>query len=300
MHPAFPPPGRLVDIGGYRLHINIQGQGSPVAVLDSGLTGNTLIWGKSLAAVAGVTQAAAFDRAGYAWSDPAPPGTPRHSQQLVAEQRTLLANAGLPPPYILVGHSFGAINTLVYASTYPDEVAGLVLVDPSHPEMMVRAPGVPSAKTMQRSMQVLAFLGRFGLLRLIGPRFIRFVLPNGPEQLEPADWIALVAFMSAPKEYQTSAREVSFGERSFAMARLAPGSLGDLPLDVLTADAWVTGKPSPMKAAMAPLRTELAALSRRGRHRIVTGCAHGDLPTARPDEVAAAVRWVLEQGATGS
>ncbi len=289
------PPGQMIDIGGYHLHLQVQGSGNPAAVMDSGLAGNSLAWGNALPAVAEVTQAAAFDRAGYAWSEPAPPGTPRHSGQLVSELRRLLIFAGINPPYILLGHSAGAIHALVFAKTYPQEIAGLVLVDPSHPEMMERIPGVPSAQTVKRSMSAIAFLGRLGLLRLLGPLILRQLFPNGERQFPPAIWQALRGFASRSQDYANAAREASDGAQSFAMARATPGSLGDLPIDVLIAEWWVSGRQTAMKKAAAPLHAELAALSSRGRQRIVSGCSHGDLPAARPDEIANAVRWVLAQ-----
>jgi hypothetical protein len=99
---------------------------------------------------------------------------------------------------------------------------------------------------------------------------------------------------SQTKEYQTAAREASMGNENFAQARGSPGSLGDLPLEVLTADWWVTGVQTPMKKAAVPLREEQAALSSRGRHLIVSGCDHSNLPVVRPDAVADSVQHVLE------
>jgi len=294
MKVAPPLPGKLIDIGGYRLHARVLGSGSPAAVMDSGLGGNSLLWGNALPAVALITTAVAFDRAGYAWSEAAPNGTPRTSQQLVAEQRQLLSNAGIHPPYILLGHSFGAINALVFAKTHPEEVAGLVLVDPSHPEMFERVPGVPSGATVQRAMQMVSALGRVGLLRLLGPLMLRQLLPHGKQQFDADSWTALLLFASSARDYANAAREAGAGLESFAQARGAPGSLGNLPIDVLTAEWWVTGKQTAMKAASVPMREELAALSSRGRHRIVSDCAHGDLPAARPDAVAESVRYILE------
>jgi len=292
---VLPPPGQLIDIGGYRLHIQVQGQGSPVAVMDAGLTSNSLFWDNALAAVARVTQAVTFDRAGYAWSEAAPNGTPRTSQQLVAEQRLLLSRAGLQPPYILLGHSFGAINTLVYAKNYPQEVAGMVLVDPSHPEMVERVPGIPSSQAAQRISQAIATLGRLGMLRWLGPLMLRQMLPQGKQQLEPATWAALLRFASSRRDYANAAREAGFGSQSFAQARSAPGSLGDLPIEVLTAEWWLSGRQSVMKAAFVSLHAELASLSSRGRQRVISDSGHADLPASRPDEIANAVSWVIDQ-----
>lgn len=290
------PPGRLIDVGGYRLHLNCQGEGRPAALLDSGLAGNSLVWANTLAALAPITRACAFDRAGYAWSEAAPPGPARTSHQLVAELRTLLTRAGLHPPYVLLGHSAGAIHMLVYAHTYPDEVTGLVLVDPSHPDMFERAPGVPSGQVVARSFRAIAGLGRLGLLRWLGPLLLGQLSPNLARSFAPETWQALLYWSRQAKDYQTAAREASAADESFRAARGTPGCLGDRPLVVLSADWWVTGKMTRLKQAMRLLRDDLAAYSTRGRHEIVSGCDHANLPVVRPDAVADAVKWVIAQG----
>jgi pimeloyl-ACP methyl ester carboxylesterase len=287
------PPGRLIDIGGYKLHLWCQGSGSPAVILDSGLAGNSLLWACVLPLISSQTQACAFDRAGYAWSDPAPDGVPRTSQQIVNELHLALAGASISPPYILVGHSFGAINMLVFAYNFPAEVAGLILVDPSHPEMMERVPGVPSAEAMQRSYAILAGLGRLGLLRWLGPLLMKQLLPQGRQTMPPDAWDALIAFASRPDAYHTASQEASFGRQSFKQARGAPGSLGSLPLEVLCSERWVTGKITPMKRMAAQLHAELASLSSRGRYLTVSNCDHADLPVVRPDAVDDSVRHIL-------
>ena len=288
------PPGRLIDVGGYKLHLWCQGSGSPAVILDSGLAGNSLLWACVLPLISRQTQACAFDRPGYAWSDPAPDGVPRTSLQIVHELRLALADAGVLPPYILVGHSFGAINMLVFAYNFPAEVAGLILVDPSHPEMMERVPGVPSAEAMQRSYGVLASLGHTGLLRWLGPLLLNRLLPQGRQTLPPEAWDALVVFVSRPNDYLTASREASFGRQSFKQARGDPGSLGSLPLEVLSSERWVSGKITPMNRVVAQLHAELAALSTRGRHLTVSDCDHADLPVVRPDAVADSVQHILD------
>lgn len=289
------PPGRLVDVGGYKLHLWCQGSGSPAVILDSGLAGNSLLWACALPLIARQTLACAFDRAGYAWSDPAPDGVPRTSLQTVSELRLALAGAGISPPYILVGHSLGAINMLVFAYNFPVEVAGLILVDPSHPEMMERVPGIPSAEAMQRSYAMLANLGRIGLMRWLGPLLLKRLLPQGKQLMPPDAWDGLVTFVSRQNDFRTASQEASFGTQSFAQARGAPGSLGSLPLEVLRSERWVTGKMTPMKQAAAQLHPELAALSSRGRHLTVSGCDHADLPVVRPDAVAGSVQHILNK-----
>lgn len=289
-----PPPGQRFDVGGYRLHLQRQGQGRPAAVLDSGLAGNSLMWANTLKALAAFTEAAAFDRAGYAWSDPAPAGIPRTSAQMAAELRALLRAAGLGPPYLLVGHSAGAIHALVYTDLYPDEVAGLVLVDPSHPEMFTRAPGVPDGPTIARPYRVIAALGRLGLLRWLGPILLGALLGDSRRHLPPEAWQALLTFSRRSQDYANAAREAESANESFAHAAWALTRLGDRPVEVLSAEWWAAGRGTPMKRAMLGLHRELAGHSTRGRHSLVAGTDHANLPVARPDAVADAVRRILE------
>ncbi|MEZ4710138.1 MAG: alpha/beta hydrolase [Caldilineaceae bacterium] len=135
---AFPPPGQLVDVGGYRLHLYCVGQGSPTVILESGQANSLSVWGWIQPAIAQTTRVCAYDRAGVGWSDRGP--IPRDAQQMVAELHTLLQNANITPPYVLVGHSFGGLVTHLYAAQYPTEVAGLVWLDVEHPEQWARTP----------------------------------------------------------------------------------------------------------------------------------------------------------------
>src|SRR5713226_519244 len=120
----YPAPGKLIDVGGYRLHINCTGTGSPTVILDAGLGGTSLDWSKVQPAVAHFTRVCSYDRAGYGWSDTGP--GPRTSQQIVKELHLLLMHAQISGPYILVGHSLGGLNMRLYAYRYPGEVAGMV------------------------------------------------------------------------------------------------------------------------------------------------------------------------------
>jgi len=126
----YPPPGQLVDVGGYRLHLHCIGQGSPTVVLDTGLGAFSLDWGAVQPHIATSTRVCAYDRAGLGWSDPGP--TPRSPQQFVAELHALLTKGGVEGPYVLVAHSISGKTARLFASQHPDEVAGMVLVDARH------------------------------------------------------------------------------------------------------------------------------------------------------------------------
>jgi pimeloyl-ACP methyl ester carboxylesterase len=119
----------MVDVGGYSLHINCVGQGSPTVVLDAGSGGFSAQWVRVQREVSGTTRVCAYDRAGMGWSEMGP--QPRDAKQITGELHTLLGKAGIEGPYVLVGHSFGGMYMQTYAARYPDEVAGVALVDSS-------------------------------------------------------------------------------------------------------------------------------------------------------------------------
>jgi pimeloyl-ACP methyl ester carboxylesterase len=121
------PTGKLVDIGGYKLHIDIKGKGSPAVIMIAGSQAFSLDWALVAPEIAKITQAVTYDRPALAWSDPGP--MPRTFDQDVYELHTLLQKAGVKPPYILVGHSLGGIIARKFEKKYPAEVKGLVLVD---------------------------------------------------------------------------------------------------------------------------------------------------------------------------
>jgi pimeloyl-ACP methyl ester carboxylesterase len=115
----YPPPGKLIDIGGYRLHFNASGQGNITVVCDAGLSGTSLGWSLVQAKASKFTRVCTYDRAGYSWSDPSP--LKRTSVNIAKELYSLLKKADIPGPYILVGHSFGGANVLLFADLYPQE-----------------------------------------------------------------------------------------------------------------------------------------------------------------------------------
>jgi pimeloyl-ACP methyl ester carboxylesterase len=121
------PPGKLIDIGGHRLHLQCSGESEPTVILESGLGGYSVDWGLVQPQVARFTKVCSYDRASYAWSDPGP--EPRGLRTSVNELHRLLEQAKVKPAYILVGQSWGGRIVRLFAHTYPQEVAGMVLID---------------------------------------------------------------------------------------------------------------------------------------------------------------------------
>jgi len=124
---TYQPPGKLIDAGGHKLHVYATGNGGPAVVMENGSGDFSFIWGLVQPEVAKFTTAVSYDRAGYAWSEAGP--YPRSSSQLAAELHTALQNAGVKGPYILVGQSYGGFLVRAFARFYPNEVAGMVLVE---------------------------------------------------------------------------------------------------------------------------------------------------------------------------
>ncbi|HBY63727.1 MAG TPA: alpha/beta hydrolase, partial [Solibacterales bacterium] len=126
------PPGRLVDIGGFRLHMNEQGNGSPTVILEAGLTSMSAQWAWIQPELAKLTRVVSYDRAGLGWSDPSP--DPRDAHTAVRHLRRMLDAAKIPGPYVLVGHSMGGLFMRLFAHEHRADVRGLVLIDAAHPE----------------------------------------------------------------------------------------------------------------------------------------------------------------------
>jgi pimeloyl-ACP methyl ester carboxylesterase len=171
------PPGEMVDVGGHELHINCIGQGSPTVILDASLGNMSAHWFWVQQAVAKTTCICAYDRTGMGWSESGP--EPRDAEQFSGELHALLEGADIGGPYVLVGHSYGGLYARMYAARYPDEVAGVVLVDSSHPEQYARLP--EGRENYERSKQLFAgapLLARVGAIRL-------FDLNPAPPSLPP-------------------------------------------------------------------------------------------------------------------
>jgi pimeloyl-ACP methyl ester carboxylesterase len=162
-----PPPGKLVDLGTHRLHLLESGRGGPTVVLEAGLMSTVLSWSELHRALAGSFRVVSYDRAGLGWSDLGP--MPRTADRIVDELHTLLQRAAIPPPYVLVGHSFGGLTMPLFTARFPDEVAGMVLVDPVVPAEW-NPPSEHDLKLTRIGAKVCrraAVLARFGLIRFV-------------------------------------------------------------------------------------------------------------------------------------
>lgn len=286
----FPAPGKLVEVGGHRLHIRCAGEGRPTVLLETGALGMSAAWGWVQPQVAVHTRVCSYDRAGLGWSEPGP--EPRNALRITKELRALLKNAGETPPYVLLGHSFGGLLVRVYASQYPEDVAGLLLLDSSHPDQDARFEKVLGKRSFfeARLFALLPALARLGVLRfsLRSTNIASLV-----DDLPPRRAAEAKAFFADTSHQSAAAAEMAVWEETITQARTTR-PLGDLPLVVISAGGIKT--PSPQRRVLLELHGELAALSTRGSHRILAGTTHMSLATSRAHaaQVAEAIRELVE------
>ena len=165
---AYPAPGRMIDVGGHRLHINCIGTGTPTVVIDAGWGDSSVAWSSWVQpAAARTTRVCTYDRAGMGYSEPGP--LPRTAERFAQELHTLLTRAGEPGPYVLVGHSLGGALVRVYAHDYPAEVAGVVLIDSMSASGARPSTSATSTETDSHSIVdwALTLPARTGVLRLL-------------------------------------------------------------------------------------------------------------------------------------
>jgi pimeloyl-ACP methyl ester carboxylesterase len=281
---TYSPPGEMVDVNGHLMHINCVGEGSPTVILEAANLGMSAHWVRVQQQVAQTTRVCAYDRAGMGWSERGP--EPRDARQISSELHTLLKGADTEGPYVLVGHSYGGLYAQMYAARHSEEVAGVVLVDSSHPEQFTRSPeGRAMYEQIRRMGAVIPFLTRLGVIRLTNR------LPAHPD-LPPQQREQIEAFNSSTRQVATTAKEFSATPETSAQVR-SMGSLGDKPLAVITA-----GTQSPDWLEM---QEELAALSPNSIHRVVEVSTHESLLYDRHDAQvsSAAIEQVVEVVRTG-
>ena len=284
---AYPPPGQMVGVGGHSLHINCVGQGSPAVVLDAGSGGFSAQWVRVQREVSGTTRVCSYDRAGMGWSEMGP--EPRDAKQISSELHTLLGKASIEEPYVLVGHSFGGMYVRTYAARYPDEVAGVVLVDSSSPKQVSHQPVTrDSDEPQKQTFAVVPRLARLGVslpARLGVVRLLSKLDPASPE-LPPQQRAQIDALTPSTRQWSTSVLEFLAPTQTLRL-----GSLGNKPLAVVTA-----GESEP---GWLEQQDDLTTLSSNSVHRVAKGATHTSLlydrsdaqaTSAAIDEVVAAVR----------
>jgi pimeloyl-ACP methyl ester carboxylesterase len=251
-HDAYPEPGRSYSVGDHRLHLDCHGRGGPTVVLFNGLGEISASWARITDEVDGTTRVCAYARAGQAWSDDV--DTPQDGVEAAEDLHALLAAAGEKGPFVLVGHSIGGPYALTYAAHYPDQVAGMVLLDSSSPRQLTDIPSYARQyAAMRRGLALLPTLSRLGLGRAI----------FGGSDLPTAAADRVDAMTSTVRAARNGRDEVSMIPEVFDQAQ-ALTTLGDLPLAVLT-----TSESLKEMGGWAAAQDRLAELSANRVHRDV-------------------------------
>jgi pimeloyl-ACP methyl ester carboxylesterase len=266
---ATPPPGRLVDVGGHRLHIWCTGSGTPSVILETGLGGSSADWGFVQPEVAGFTRVCSYDRAGMGYSDPGP--SPRTTRRIAHELAQLLDRGGVSGPVILVGASIGGLTARVFASEHAERVAGLVLVDASHEDQKEDVPQIAP---------FVPFLSSIGVLRLLG---VSFGFP--PASLAPAvrGFARATAFRAAGQ--RAAVDEIMHLQESAAEVRATRRKL-TVPVVVVTAGRGAD-------AVWRDLQRDQVGLSQRGCQVIADQSGHA-VAVGQPQVVVDAIRATVD------
>lgn len=282
----YPPLGELIDIGGRRIHLRCVGEGSPVVIFEAGGGLPSVAWKMTQPRVAEMTMACAYDRAGTGWSDRA--AGPRGSDQLIGDLRAVLAKASVAPPYVLVGHSFGGPIIAAYANRHPEDVAGLVFVDPTAPEF---------------ALSQIEDSGIADRIRMIA---MRVAAETGLARL----WLSRsrhteYAKLFASRDLTAMLRELR-DSNGLLMEAAGIESFGDRPVIVLTGGSTA---PRGMRAEeiqrildrLLAEHSELARRSTRGEHRVVDAghMIQMEQPAAVTQAILQVVETVRSDSATG-
>ena len=290
----FPPPGQMVDAGGFDLHVHLAGEhnaGPTVVLLGCGGC-TSANWGWVHPDVAKFAPVVSVDRAGLGWSEQRP--YLGDAGDDADELHTALHNAGIPGPYVLVGHSYGGPVAWLFTDRFPDEVVGLTLVDPRHPDQESRFPpeAVSAASSEEWMVRILGWSARLGILRLTG---------LGEEQasgLPEQQRSEFAAHYNTHRYWQTLGMTVRTTEDTDEATR-ATGDLGSRPLIVLSADrAWLDedAPADEARRVFTEMNEEQASLSSNSRHEVIEGAGHISLVNneSYASNVVEAIREVVD------
>lgn len=259
---AVPATGQLVDVGGHSLYISCEGSGEPTVVLDAGLGGSSLDWMLLQSTLAQSAHTCVYDRAGMGRSEPGP--LPRSPGRNADELHQLLKDAGIEGPVVLVGHSLAGKNVRMFAAAYPDDVAGMVLVD-ARSERMDLGASADATAGMDGALNARAMLYSvarpLGLVRLFGASLTEAA------NLTPDDAQQLILRETQPNAIRATVDEGL--ARAADDAVLTQSNLGDLPLVVVASSTNMASL-----SGWSDAQQGLAQLSSKGRLVIAEPSGH--------------------------
>ena len=302
----YKPIGRMISLGTHRLHVVTAGSGTPTVVFEAALGASSISWSLVQPKIAELTGTLAYDRAGMGFSELGP--EPRTAQRIVDEMHAMLEASRVPKPYLLIGHSYGGMTCRLFAAQFPNDVAGMVLLDPADPNtwksptpeqrqkikfgaLLARQGALVASLGIARATAALARLGAHRAARatavamsggLLAGRTNRLIAPIDriPAELRP---VAATAWIQ-PRFYRSLASQIRFMPESasqVAATRIPP----NLPLTVLSANSLPTSEMEANKS--------LASISSRGRHLVIPDSGHW-IQLDQPELVIAAITEMLQ------
>ncbi len=289
----YPAPGQMIDVGGYNLHINCLGQGSPTVVLESGWSDFSILWTYVQPEVAKITRVCSYYRAGTGWSESSP--QPRTAEVMVEELHALLTKAGVQGPYVLVGHSMGGVIMRVYAHHYPQDVVGMVMVNSVHEEHFLRYPTtvLEASQNFLKQFQYLGWLKSTGLMALVPQSIPNRGLPDDALEQYRAVLATTENFEAYTTEWNTL--QESYDE----VLSLHITDLGEMPLTVLSRGL---PDPSPLVSdsenqqlweIMQQWQSKLVDLSSQSK-QIVADESHHHIQLDQPELVIEAIQEMVD------
>ena len=292
-------PQRLVDVGGRKLNVYCIGKGSPTVILDGGLGSDITEWRFVQAAIARTTEVCSYDRAGNGFSDPAP--LPRDAKALAADLSALLRAARIDGPYIVVGQSLAGLHIRLFADEHPDDVAGMVLVDPSFEHQLQRYEAAIPSYRVGAEQQVATFRSCITILKngtpSMGSDGYRDCIGDYTQTDLPPNVVKSEIARTDSDTYRMALSELAgLNGASADQVEASRHSYGDMPLIVLSSD-MPPRSDADTRTRMHiwyEMHEKIARLSTRGEHRIVPGSSH-HIQESKPDAVVAAISQVINE-----
>lgn len=295
-HAIPPAPGSFVDVEGTPMHVILSGEGGPAVVLESGLGGSVVEWEAVASALSNDATVFRRDRPGLGWSPYV--RRDRRALQATQELRAALRGAGVAPPYILVGHSLGAHHVRVFAALHPGEVAGVVLVDPTHEDLWERAEIRRPMAVVRTVLRGLVALHALGGKRVLAALYHRQTIAELSQPLTQVGRTVVDTVRSLGTEQFKAIRDEyddligSCDEVREIRGRGFP----QVPLTVLTQGR--THRSAKTRRIVDLLRdhyhADLVGLSGDSRHELAARSGHL-IPIDQPEIVADAVRAILQR-----
>ena len=290
LHRALPS-SRFYDVGGRQLMLYASGTGGPVVVFLPGAGVTGLGYLNLHEQTSRFTTSVLYDRAGTGWSDHAE--LPRSATEVTDELRSLLRVAGLPAPYVFVGHSLGGMYARRFAQRFPVDVAGLVFMDPGHEDYTTKIPKPSLRERLRTNLALFRMLLRFK--RLYRGYFERMF----------ADWPAPVRdllFEYHRKSWRVGLKEAKNFESLCDELRRG-GGMPDVPLIVLTGMSLdpframfeTEASQRRLNAIKLAINRAIASSAPQGEHRVLENAAHATFHVDRPDAVVQAIRDLLDR-----